>query len=348
MISELIESFRSVNSNAKSPTQIFSMRSAILRSMVRFPPLLCLLTGLIVSENVFGGSLETSVSRYPLQSQDVLKHIISEHDRGNAHPTFALSIDSETTVEVTQSQDAILPTARYSIHDRESRQVGHLGYYHLVSTKVDEFVLLTVNRGSGEVRGTVKKFDEEWLLVNNENIGFRNNAMDHISDEDVYYGRQLQAFHSDYMYQIDLHLDFDYELVKINGGSLCNVFNYINALITAANVVLERELLTHINVKHAKQTDFYDNVYSTSDALAKMKRDTEDVEWQREGIDLHYALLGKKLVGGLVDRSGIAFIENSLCDSTKGFSVVSGLEGGFDRLDESLGTDLKKFMYAIG
>jgi hypothetical protein len=53
-------------------------------------------------------------------------------------------------------------------------------------------------------------------------------------------------------------------------------------------------------------------------------------------------------MGGLEERSGIAFIEDSLCDSTRGFGVVSGLEGGFDSLDERLGTDLKRFLFAIG
>lgn len=319
--------------------------------MVQVASLLCLLTVLIPYQNVSGAPsteyTESSILIDQLQNQDVLKHIISEHSRGIKYPIFSLSIGAETIVELTQSQNAILPSARYSIHDRESRQVGHLGYYHLVSTNEDEFVLLAVNRASGEITGAIKKFDEDWLVVNDEDIELRDNDEGYISNADVY-ERQLEAFHFDYMYQIDLHVDFDYEFVKINGGSLCNVFNYINALITAANVVMERELMTHINVKYAKQTDFYDDVYSTSDALFKMKRNERDAHLDEEGIDLHFALLGKKLSGGLGDRSGIAFIENSLCDSTKGFGVVSGLEGGFDHLDKSLGTDLKRFMYAIG
>lgn len=105
--------------------------------------------------------------------------------------------------------------------------------------------------------------------------------------------------------------------------------------------------MTHVNVKYIRQTDYYDDVSSTSEALAKMK-EMGGVQWHKEGVDLHYALLGKALNGGIGERSGIAFIDDSLCDSTKGFGVVSGLEGRFDRLDERVGTDLKRFMYAIG
>lgn len=300
-------------------------------------------------------ALETSVlssnNRSLLQAQDVLQHLHYEHSQGNSHPTFTLSLNTQHTaieVDIVQPQNAILPSARYSIHDRASREVGHLGYDHLVSTKEDQFVLLTVNRVNGEVRGVAKQFDEEWVVVNNapDSPGERNlEGPVNMGDES---SRDLQAFHSDYLHQIDLHLDIDYELVKNNEGSLCNVFNYINSLVTAANTVLERDIMTHINVKYIRQTDFYDDVDSTLDVLDKMKRELGGAEWNKEGIDLHYALLGKTLMGGLEERSGIAFIEDSLCDSTRGFGVVSGLEGGFDSLDERLGTDLKRFLFAIG
>jgi hypothetical protein len=314
----------------------------LLRPITRFS-LLCILPALAIASSA-SSSLD---SHRLLQSTDVLSHIQSEHSKGNSHPSFTLSLNN-IEVEVIQSNNAILPSTRYSIHDRTTRQVGHLGYYHLVSKREGEFVLLNVNREDGEVNGIVKQFDGEWITVNNGLVDDRKRDLRIPRYSDALPDRQLQAFHSDYFYQIDLHLDIDYELVKINGGSLCNVFNYINALITAANVVLEREVMTHINVKYIRQTDFYDDVYSTFDALDKMKREMTEVQWHIEGIDLHYALLGKELSGGLGNRSGVGFIEDSLCDSSKGFGVVSGLEGGFDDLDERLGSDLKRFMYAIG
>lgn len=320
---------------------------SLLRSIPRFS-LLCILPALVIASLDASSEASSSLDSHRLlQSTDVLAHIHSEHIKGNSHPSFILSLNN-LEVEVIQSNNAILPSTRYSIHDRTTRQVGHLGYYHLVSKREEEFVLLVVNREDGGVNGIVKKFDGEWITLNDGLVDDRKRDLRIPRYSDARPDRHLQAFHSDYFYQIDLHLDIDYELVRINGGSLCNVFNYINALITAANVVLEREVMTHINVKYIRQTDFYDDVYSTEDALAKMKREMKEVQWHIEGIDLHYALLGRELSGGLGDRSGVAFIEDSLCDSSKGFGVVSGLEGGFDDLDERLGNDLKRFMYAVG
>jgi hypothetical protein len=106
--------------------------------------------------------------------------------------------------------------------------------------------------------------------------------------------------------------------------------------------------MSHLNVVSIRQTDFYGDVDSTTDALGKMKKEFGGPERHEDGVDLHYALLGKTLKGGLGERAGIAFIENSLCDPTRGFGFVSGLKGGFSSLDERLGSDLKRFMYAIG
>ena len=315
--------------------------------MVRFIPqlsLICILPALIASVDVSATSIESAETSAHLS---VLNYIYKAHSQGISYPSFTLSI-SNLQLDAIQPQNAILPSAQYSIHDRPSRMVGHLGYYHLVSKKEDTFVLLTVNRDDGDVNGVVKQFDGHWTVIDD---GLKTEERDlrapTISYASYQPERELQAFHSDYLYQIDLHLDIDYEFVNNNGGALCNTFNYINTLVTAANVVLEREIMTHMNVKYIRQTDFYDDISSTTEALARMKNEN-GVQWHKEGIDLHYALLGKELNGGLGERSGIAFIEDSLCDSSKGFGVVSGLKGGFERLDERLGYDLKRFMYAIG
>ena len=82
----------------------------------------------------------------------------------------------------------------------------------------------------------------------------------------------------------------------MNGGTLCSTFGYINALVTAANVIFEKDIMVHINVKSMKQTDLYGQAKTTDDAIVIVKE--EYTKMQGEGIDLHYALLGKKLTGG--------------------------------------------------
>jgi hypothetical protein len=335
---------------------------------------LCLLLGLIasfestadqslVSEPLLSSTLsEPRQHRSLLQVQDVLQHLQAAHGIGNCHPSFTLAVKTPgqvLEVDVAQSQSAILPTATYSIQDRPGREVVHLGYFNLVSAGED-FVLLTVNPWNGEVRGIIKQFDQGWILKSGDgstDVVRRLLPNEKSLDKKALNGetrnlrksessRQIQSFRSNYLYQINLYLDIDYSVVQNNGGSLCNIFGYINLLVSAANVILEREIMTRINVVRIRQTDLYDGADSTDNALKMMMKE-EYGDFHDEDVGLHYALLGNKLKGGLGERSGVAFIEKSLCDSSRGFGVVSGLEGDFDNLDERLGTDLKRFMYAI-
>jgi hypothetical protein len=73
----------------------------------------------------------------------------------------------------------------------------------------------------------------------------------------------------------------------------------------------------------------------------------EYTKMQGEGIDLHYALLGKKLTGGRGTVAGIECIEDSLCDSSRMFGLVSGILGSFDSFGGQFGFDLKRLVYIL-
>jgi hypothetical protein len=222
---------------------------------------------------------------------------LKEHASGNHRSKFTLEIETPSTVvrvDVMEAESAVLPSATYSVHDRPSRQVGHLGYFNLVTASDGAFVSLSVNSNTGQVRGVIKQFDGDWINVDDseiDNIDSAERFLEYSSTRYANHHRGLQAFHSNYLYQIDLHLDFDYELVSMNGGTLCNTFGYINSLVTAANAVFEKEIMTHINVKSMKQTDLYDQAKAADEVIMIMKEEYAKV--QGEGIDLHYALLGK-------------------------------------------------------
>jgi hypothetical protein len=163
-----------------------------------------------------------------------------------------LEIETQSAViqiDVVEAESAILTSAIYSVYDRPVRQVGHLGYYNLVSASVGTFVSLSVNSYTGHVHGVIKQFHGDWINVDAEieDIDSEERFLKHVtSPRYANHHRGLQAFHSNYLYQIDLHLDFDCELVLMNGGTLCSTFGYINALFTAANVIFHREIMTHI------------------------------------------------------------------------------------------------------
>eukprot|EP00804_Cyclotella_cryptica_P000344 CCRYP_008670-RA/>CCRYP_008670-RA protein AED:0.05 eAED:0.05 QI:105/1/1/1/0.71/0.62/8/313/890 len=299
-----------------------------------------------------------------LQVQDVLSHLNAEHSKGIACAKFTLEIESQDDliqVDVVESPSAISPSATYSIYNRPSREVGHLGFFNLVTAADGNVVSLTVNSDSGEVRGVVKRFeDEDWIRVDDDvelnsirsaqRLLYLNSENDLFDQQGVLGSqpnRELQVFHSNYLYQVDLHLDIDYEFVLHNGGTLCNAFEYINSLFVAANVMFEKEIMTHLNIISIRQTDMYDEVDSTDEAMAKVKNEYGGDQWLDQRIDLHYALLGKKMHGGLEQRAGIAFVEKSLCDSLIGFGLVSGVTGSFHSLDERFGIDLTRLMYAL-
>jgi hypothetical protein len=255
-----------------------------------------------------------------LQAKDVLSHLHNEHADG-ARSKFTLEIqtpNSAIQVDVIEAPSAISPSATYSLFDRPSREVGHLGYYNLVTSEDGVFVSITVNSATGEVRGVVKQFGGDWIRVGDsvesdefdaaerflqqrgaviaEEMGDKE-IISRVEDSSYVHGskplRELQAFHSSYLYQVDLHLDFDYELVALNGGTLCNTFSYINSLVTAANVVFEKEIMAHINVKSIRQTDVYNEVSTADEVLEIMRAENAKSQWHSEEIDLHYALLGK-------------------------------------------------------
>ena len=89
---------------------------------------------------------------------------------------------------------------------------------------------------------------------------------------------------------------------------LINISNYtiavldVNTLVTAASTIYEAEVSTRLNVAHIEVTDHYDKYDKNTDSavvLDEMKRlyANNDTHWQ--GINLHHAILGNKLMGGV-------------------------------------------------
>lgn len=149
--------------------------------------------------------------------------------------------------------------------------------------------------------------------------------------------RHLQSS-SNYNYQVDLYLEIDNAFVTKSGGTLQTALNYINSLVTAANVVYEMEIDTHLHVAFVELNTVYDLSTSTSDALSIMRATYAASSWHTAGIDLHHALLGKGLGGG------IAYV-GVLCRSDYGYGLTASIGGGFVSLDYRVVWDLVAFMH---
>jgi hypothetical protein len=153
--------------------------------------------------------------------------------------------------------------------------------------------------------------------------------------------RVLQSSGS-YNYQVDIFLEIDNLFISRTGqGSVQAAYNYINTLVTAANVIYEREIDTHLNVHTIKISTLYDNASSTIDVLNTMKNYYKGNAWHTQGVDIHHALLGMTLGGG-VAYMGV------LCNSEWGYGMTGSISGSFVDLNQVTVWDLTAFMHEIG
>ena len=76
--------------------------------------------------------------------------------------------------------------------------------------------------------------------------------------------RRLQT--ADYKYQVDVFIEIDNAFINSLGG-LNSAINYVNTLVTGANVIFESEIDTHLRVVNIVVSSLYDDATSTSEAL---------------------------------------------------------------------------------
>ena len=69
-----------------------------------------------------------------------------------------------------------------------------------------------------------------------------------------------------YNFQVDMYIEIDNAFISKLGG-LNNAINYVNTLVTGANVIYEKEIDTHLRVTNIIVSSLYDNAKSSSEAL---------------------------------------------------------------------------------
>ena len=334
-------------------------------------------------------------------SISIAQHLKQEHDRrnnnanNNVHPasSFAIGIrdhdataDMPYTIEVRVMEArpaALLPSALFSIYGRESRAVGELGTALLVADASspfdnhddhddggDYFALLAVNKATDRVAGVVGIPNGERLIAIGIGEEFppvviqQQHSYSYSSSSAVVPQQQTQQQSQQQV--INLYLEIDYQFIKHSGGgTLCNTFDYINSLVTAANSVLEKMDHHHpttttttppprVNVVYVNQTTLYNNnnnIHDEKEALHRMKSGYGNIRnWHYEGIHLHYALLGRQLLltSSDDDNGGDGTTGSIICDPREGFGILSGMMGSFDNLDGRFIQDVQRFVDKIG
>jgi hypothetical protein len=150
-----------------------------------------------------------------------------------------------------------------------------------------------------------------------------------------------------YGFQVDMFIEIDCQLIcDVSGSAACSgcsnipqsTVDYINLIFTGANTIYETEIDTHLHVLAIQLNDNYDGASSTSNALSIMRSiyatGSWTSPWHYPGTDIHHALLGKSLGGG------IAYI-GVLCNSEYGYGLSASLSGGFVSMSNSVVWDMK-------
>jgi len=129
-------------------------------------------------------------------------------------------------------------------------------------------------------------------------------------------------------FQINLIVDIDRQLIQQNGG-LERAIEYVNFIVSTTNIVLKNEFDLHLNVVQISETAIFNKMDDGStirDALKLMRETYHGTVGKYEGAHLRHALLGKDLGGG------IAFTD-TVCDSSWGFGISSGMRGEIGNMD---------------
>lgn len=163
---------------------------------------------------------------------------------------------------------------------------------------------------------------------------------------------QTDDFPLKWSYQVDLYIEVDTAMINARDPTdpvnMPNTIDYINALITAASSVYEKEVDTHLHVLHISKTTIYDNESSTSGALNVMMNQYSDSSaWHYsdpvtgETPDLHHAILYKSLGGGIAYLSAV-------CNSGYGYGVSAGVKGSMQDIGGEMFWDLTVVMHELG
>jgi hypothetical protein len=150
-----------------------------------------------------------------------------------------------------------------------------------------------------------------------------------------------------YTYQVDLYIEIDDKLVEYNGDDLTTALAYVNALVSATSAIYEYEVDTHLNVAQIEVVTRYDNAATSGDALTIMENYYSPAvgnNWKSvngKPVDLHHALLGRDLGGG------VAYL-GAVCNTYLGFGVSGGIVGNINSLGGDTYWDISVFAHEVG
>mmetsp|Transcript_20581 Transcript_20581/g.42405 ORF Transcript_20581/g.42405 Transcript_20581/m.42405 type:complete len:961 (+) Transcript_20581:126-3008(+) len=185
----------------------------------------------------------------------------------------------------------------------------------------------------------------ELMDVRNKNVWVEGNLEQHSSKRSMDLKSPLWIEPKSYSFHVDIIIEIDKYFIEKQGGDIEEVIEYINFLVSAANVIFEHEVDAHLNIVRIEETDFYDNIETTREALRARRlqgiKTNSNTNGDTKKITLYHAMLGRYIGGG------IAFID-TICDSKWGFGVTSDLSGTLRSIDDDVLYDFFIFSHELG
>ena len=98
---------------------------------------------------------------------------------------------------------------------------------------------------------------------------------------------------------------------------------------------------THLNVFQMELTTRYNNIKNTMAGLDIMRSNWAGNKWSNSQVNLHHALLGKSLGGG------VAYV-GVVCNKNYGMGVSTSISGSFSSMGAGVVWDSMVFTHEIG
>jgi hypothetical protein len=103
---------------------------------------------------------------------------------------------------------------------------------------------------------------------------------------------------------------------------------------------MQTEIDTHLNVHHVALSNYYSSSSIPSAALDIMRTQYAASSWHHAGTDVHHALLGKKMGGG------IAYL-GVLCNSQYGYGLSADLVGSYQSMGNAVVWDMMVVSFVV-
>ena len=108
----------------------------------------------------------------------------------------------------------------------------------------------------------------------------------------------------------------------------------------AAHTIQQAEIDTHLNILHVAVNSNYDSFTDTLTALNRVKAIYGRSSWHFPNADLHHALLGRNMGGGIA-WMGV------LCNPSFGFGLSLDMQGNYSQMGNAVVFDFVVVSYQL-